>query len=99
MLQSKFPHHTYISTSTKKESFIFTLLAKKTMEKRFVKETVFMEEAGNILACSMRSDGGERVKSSALYYLNAWNRLAAFVPKIIIHSKYFPNSDWLKAHA
>ena len=50
------------------------------MEKRFVKEIVFMEEAGNILACSMRSDGGERVKSSALYYLNAWNRLAAFVP-------------------
>ena len=69
------------------------------MEKRFVKETVFMEEAGNILACSMRSDGGERLKSSALYYLNAWNRLAAFVPKIIIHSKYFSNSDWLKAYA
>ena len=99
MLQSKFPHHTYISTSAKKESFIFTLLAKKTMKKRFVKEIVFMEEAGNILAFSMRSDGGERVKSSALYYLNAWNRLAAFVPNIIIHSKYFPNSDWLKAHA
>ena len=55
------------------------LLAKKTMEKRFVKEIVFMEEAGNILACSMRSDGGERVKST-LYYLNAWNRLAAFAP-------------------
>ena len=50
------------------------------MEKRFVTEIVFMEGAGNILACSMRSDGGERVKSSALYYLNAWNRLAAFVP-------------------
>ena len=50
------------------------------MEKRFVTEIVFMEGAGNILACSMRSDGGERVKSSAPYYLNAWNRLTLFVP-------------------
>ena len=79
-MQSKFPHRTYSSISAKKESFIFTLLAKKTREKRFVKEIVFMEEAGNILACSMRSDGGARDKLSALYYLNAWNRLAAFVP-------------------
>ena len=29
--------------------------------------------------------------------MNAWTKLS--LTGIIIHSKYFPDSDWLKAHA
>ena len=37
--------------------------------------------------------------SSGFLFLNPLGQHIALLSIVIIHSKYFPDSDWLKAHA
>ena len=62
---------------------------------------VFRETSGDGIGCLLECSGAAPLVNNCFSLLRSVDIVMCIhvLTHFIIHSKYFPNSDWLKAHA